>query len=100
MTQHQWGPSRVGHGEVQCIWCGCTNREALFALGMKCDRAPVEEMHGSVIKFDGLYIYQSPDGKLRLVEKEEATIFDEGAALRIYLPLSREDGHTVEMIDV
>lgn len=26
--RHQWGPSRVGHGEQQCVHCLITNREA------------------------------------------------------------------------
>jgi len=40
--EHKWGPSKVGHGEAQCVWCGCTNREA-WVLGMICDRAPPED---------------------------------------------------------
>jgi hypothetical protein len=33
--QHEWGPSRVGHGEAQCIHCFMTNREA-WVLGPYC----------------------------------------------------------------
>lgn len=37
---HEWGPSRVGHGEAQCLHCLCTNREA-WVLGDECpDRRP------------------------------------------------------------
>lgn len=41
MADHKWGPSRVGHGEAQCVWCHCTNREALV-LGMECTAAPTD----------------------------------------------------------
>lgn len=34
--KHEWGPSRVGHGEAQCVHCLCTNREAQYALGPYC----------------------------------------------------------------
>lgn len=33
---HEWGPSRLNHGEQQCIHCHCTNREAALALGPVC----------------------------------------------------------------
>jgi hypothetical protein len=33
--QHVWGPSRVNHGEAQCIYCLMTNREA-WVLGPYC----------------------------------------------------------------
>jgi hypothetical protein len=33
--RHEWGPSRVGHGEAQCIHCLMTNREA-WVLGDFC----------------------------------------------------------------
>lgn len=33
--KHEWGPSRVGHGEAQCIHCLMTNREA-WVLGEFC----------------------------------------------------------------
>jgi hypothetical protein len=33
--KHEWGPSRVGHGEVQCVHCLMTNREA-WVLGEYC----------------------------------------------------------------
>ena len=33
--KHEWGPSRVGHGEAQCIHCLVTNREA-WVLGEFC----------------------------------------------------------------
>lgn len=36
--KHEWGPSRVGHGEAQCIHCLCTNREAAYVLGDECPR--------------------------------------------------------------
>lgn len=32
---HEWGPSHVGHGEMQCIHCLMTNREAAV-LGPFC----------------------------------------------------------------
>jgi hypothetical protein len=32
---HEWGPSRVGHGEAQCVHCLITNREA-WVLGPYC----------------------------------------------------------------
>lgn len=35
LRKHEWGPSRVGHGEQQCIHCLMTNREAM-ALGEFC----------------------------------------------------------------
>ncbi len=36
--RHVWGPSRVGHGETQCVHCLCTNREA-WILGEFCINA-------------------------------------------------------------
>ena len=33
--RHEWGPSRVGHGEAQCVHCLATNREARV-LGPYC----------------------------------------------------------------
>lgn len=33
--KHEWGPSRVGHGEAQCVRCQMTNREA-WVLGEFC----------------------------------------------------------------
>jgi hypothetical protein len=35
--RHVWGPSRVGHGEMQCVRCLMTNREA-WVLGEVCIR--------------------------------------------------------------
>ena len=35
-TQHDWGPSTLGHGSQQCRRCLCTYEEALYALGMEC----------------------------------------------------------------
>lgn len=45
--KHEWGPSRLSHGETQCIHCLMTNREA-WVLGDECPvlkkrRAPVNE---------------------------------------------------------
>ena len=37
--KHEWGPSRVGHGEAQCIHCLMTNREA-WVLGPYCIEEP------------------------------------------------------------
>jgi hypothetical protein len=33
--KHEWGPSRLNHGEAQCIHCFMTNREA-WVLGEYC----------------------------------------------------------------
>jgi len=37
--KHVWGPSRVNHGEAQCIHCQMTNREA-WVFGECC---PIEK---------------------------------------------------------
>lgn len=34
--RHTWGPSRVGHGELQCTYCLITNREAAVIAPMFC----------------------------------------------------------------
>lgn len=34
--KHVWGPSRLDHGDAQCVHCSCTDREARFALGPIC----------------------------------------------------------------
>ena len=33
--KHEWGPSRLNHGEAQCKNCFMTNREAMV-LGDEC----------------------------------------------------------------
>jgi hypothetical protein len=35
---HEWGPSRLNHGNQQCIHCHCTDLEAKFALGPECPK--------------------------------------------------------------
>jgi hypothetical protein len=35
LPKHEWGPSRVGHGDAQCTRCMMTNREA-WILGPYC----------------------------------------------------------------
>jgi hypothetical protein len=37
---HVMGPSRLNHGESQCVNCLATNREIQLALGPNCPRAP------------------------------------------------------------
>ena len=34
---YQYGPSRVGHGEAQCVWCLGTNRENAIISPNHCD---------------------------------------------------------------
>ncbi len=34
--KHEWGPSRLNHGNFQCKGCGCTDLEARYALGDDC----------------------------------------------------------------
>ena len=55
---HQWGSSKVGHGESQCLRCGITNREA-WVLGDKCiepvtgfdeDHSPVDTRTSGSVK--------------------------------------------------
>ena len=41
MRQHEWMPTRVGHGDKQCRWCLMTLAEATV-LGFGCKNAPVE----------------------------------------------------------
>lgn len=36
--KHQWGPTRLNHGEAQCVFCLMTNREA-WVLGEFCNNA-------------------------------------------------------------
>jgi hypothetical protein len=38
--KHEWLPGGYGHGLSHCKWCGCTDREAAFALGQECPKAP------------------------------------------------------------
>lgn len=38
--KHEWLPGGYGHGLSHCKWCGCTDREATFALGQECPKAP------------------------------------------------------------
>lgn len=35
---HEYGPSRVGHGEAQCRWCLGTNRENAIIAPNHCDK--------------------------------------------------------------
>lgn len=50
--KHEWGPSKVGHGEFQCIHCLMTNREA-WVLGETCLTANGDQM--SELKPDDSY---------------------------------------------
>jgi hypothetical protein len=34
--EHEWGRSRVGHGEAQCVHCHITNREAAVLGSTHC----------------------------------------------------------------
>lgn len=36
MAQHDWIPTTLNHGTLQCRRCHCTDREAAFVLGMEC----------------------------------------------------------------
>lgn len=33
---HEWVPTGLNHGTLQCKHCHCTDREAQFAIGMAC----------------------------------------------------------------
>lgn len=45
MVTHEWGPSRLNHGNQQCIHCHCTDLEALHALGQECKANPRHPMN-------------------------------------------------------
>lgn len=38
---HVMGPSRLNHGESQCVNCHATDREIRLVLGPNCDNAPL-----------------------------------------------------------
>ncbi|NLS27966.1 hypothetical protein S2M10_29680 [Sphingomonas sp. S2M10] len=38
---HKMGPSRVNHGNAQCVYCHATDLEIALALGPVCPNAPV-----------------------------------------------------------
>lgn len=40
MSQHDWIPSRLGHGETMCRRCFITNREAAALGEMHCSIPP------------------------------------------------------------
>lgn len=51
MAQHKWIPAQLGHSNLMCQYCSCTPREAAFALGMECPKAPAEPAPIDVVLF-------------------------------------------------
>ena len=62
---HEYGPSRVGHGDAQCKWCLGTNRENAIISPNHCDQRKRKDptyngekppylvfQAGSIINFD------------------------------------------------
>lgn len=73
MEKHEWGPSRLNHGNQQCKNCNCTDLEARYALGDECpgrapaDRAPhLTVIEGGRKPVDGMDLdYGVPMDELR-----------------------------------
>jgi hypothetical protein len=49
---HEYGPSNVGHGEAQCIWCYGTNRENAVIEPDKCSKRMESVANGATALLD------------------------------------------------
>jgi hypothetical protein len=72
---HEYGPSRVGHGEAQCKWCHGTNRENAIIAPNHCAERAVKALANRTATpdIDGLVVTDSDMAGIATFDPATAT---------------------------